>query len=126
MRIHYVREPYRVKSGEVWTPGNKPVALFLDTSVTVGTTVLPVGAYGVYFLPDRKSWTLIINKSSKGGGEYDKTQDLVRVPMESGNLGHDVGLPQLAFAHEAPLQCNLRLYTGSTMAWGEIRETEHK
>lgn len=122
IRLQYFQEPYALRKAEAWTPGNKPVALFLDTDISIGGAVLRVGAYGLYILPDKKAWTLIVNKSAKGGREYDKTQDLARLQMESGDLGHQVEVPQLALAHTAPAQCSLRIYAGSTMAWGEIKE----
>jgi hypothetical protein len=122
IRLQYSPEPYALRKAEAWTPGNKPVALFLDTGISIGGVVLPVGAYGLYILPDKKAWTLIVNKSAKGGSDYDKTQDLARLQMESGDLGHQVAVPQLALAHTAPAQCSLRVYAGSTMAWGEIKE----
>jgi len=106
----------------VWTPGNLPISLFLDTSVSIGDAVLPAGAYRLYILPEKKIWTLLVNKSVKGAEQSDKTKEMVRVVMGSGDLGHEEPAPKVAFAQVAPTQCNIRVYDGSTMAWAETRE----
>ena len=43
-------------------------------------------AYSIYIIPDKKSWTLIINKGVAAESKYDEHQDLVRVPMQIGHL----------------------------------------
>src|SRR5579864_943138 len=107
-------------SGKLWAPGEKPMVLFTQTELTAGNSEIPVGAYSMYFIPGKDHWTLVINKSVKPGG-YNRQQDLVRVPMDVGQVTE----PQpfsLTFGHVAPKQCNLRLYEGKTGSWAEFHE----
>lgn len=122
MRIQFAAEPYDLNDGRIWTPGDQPAALFLDTSVTIEGVVLPVGAYGVYLLPRKEHWTLIVSKSTKPATEYDSKGDIVRATMGSGDLGHKVDRPKIALVHVSPTQCNIRVYAGSTMAWEEVKQ----
>ena len=54
--------------------------------------------------------------------EYDEKQDLVRIPMEIGQSESLVAEVQVAFAHIAPKQCNMRLYYEKIGAWAEFHE----
>lgn len=106
--------------GKLWTPGQKPMILFTQADLTVGNSQIPVGAYSVYLIPGKDRWTLVINKNVKPG-EYNPQQDLVRVPMDVGQISE----PQpfsLVFGHMAPKQCNMRLYESKTGAWAEFHE----
>ena len=47
---------------------------------------LPIGAYTLFVIPNSKQWTLIVSKSTDTSGAYDPQQDLVRVPLDSGEL----------------------------------------
>ena len=40
----------------------------------------------MFVIPGAKQWTLIVSKSTDMTGAYDEQKDLVRVPMESGEL----------------------------------------
>lgn len=109
-----------LSSGKMWTPGDKPMVLFTQTDLTVGNTVVPVGAYSVYLIPAKDKWTLVINKSVKPG-QYNEQQDLVREPMDVGQISEAQPF-SLVFAHVAPKQCNLRIYDGKTGTWAELKE----
>ena len=107
--------------GQVWMPGNSPMDLFTQAALSTGDSEIPIGAYSVYIIPDKKSWTLVINKNVAPGSKYDQQQDLVRVPMQIGHLGTAVGF-KASFAHMAPKQCNLRIYYGEIGTWVEFKE----
>lgn len=124
MRLQYAQQQYDVDNGHVWTPGNQAMALFLDTSVSVEGVTLPVGAYGLYVLPEKNHWQLIVNRTAGKATEYDSKNDLVRTTMGSSHLDHKVDRPQLVLVHIAPTQCNIRVYADSTMAWGEMKEAK--
>jgi len=55
-----------------------------------------------------KQWTLVVSKSTDTTGAYDEAQDLVRVPMEAGELPSPATDFSVSFAHAAPNQCNIR------------------
>ncbi len=108
--------------GKIWTPGGKPLTLFTTTPVSVGGKELPVGAYTMFVIPSQKQWTLIISKSSDTSGKYDPQDDLVRVPMQYGELGSPENEFSVYFAHEAPDQCSMRLDLDTSRAWVIFQE----
>ena len=107
----------KVPYGKVWAPGDKPLTLFANTPVTVAGKDISDGAYTMFILPEEKSWTLIISRSTDVNGKYDESKDLVKIPMEFGELPQAEPEFTAYFAHTAPNQCNLRLDLGKTRAW---------
>ncbi len=99
----------QVPFGKVWAPGGKPMTLFTNTTVQVGSQVLPVGAYTVFVVPASKQWTIIVSKSTDMSGAHNDQDDLVRAPMDSGELPNPETNLSVGFEHAGPGQCNLRL-----------------
>jgi hypothetical protein len=99
----------QIPFGKPWGPGGKPMTLFTNTPVQIGSRNLAIGAYTIFVIPTAKQWTLIISKSTDTSGAYDEQQDLVRVPMESGELPSPEAEFRVSFAHIAPDQCSIRL-----------------
>jgi hypothetical protein len=66
-----------------WRTGaDDATALHTDADLHNGTVTVPKGDYTIYTLVNVTPWQLIINKQTKQWGtEYDKSQDLGRVPM---------------------------------------------
>jgi len=126
IKIQYNSSPPKhgteFREGQRWQPGGSLMILFTQTVLTVGNSVIPEGAYSLYVIPEKQKWTLIVNKSVTPNSKYDPAQDLVRVPMPTGEIGQALKEPKLTFAHIAPKQCNLRLYYENTGAWAEFRE----
>jgi hypothetical protein len=106
---------------KIWTPGNQPMIFFTSSAITLGGAIVPPGAYALYMIPGKSSWTLIVNKDVTPGHEYDAKQDVVRASMEVGKLPEPQSL-QLGFARMGPRQCNLRLYYGQIGAWADFNE----
>jgi len=98
----------QVPFGKAWAPGGKAMALFTNTPVQIGSRMLPIGAYTLFVVPNSKQWTLIVSKSTDTSGAYDQQQDLVRIPLESGELPSPEDNLSVSFAHVAPQQCNIR------------------
>ena len=76
-------EPY----GKVWRTGaNSGTKIGFDREVRFGDELVPAGLYGLYTIPEKKSWTVILNRNTKlwGAGGYDPAQDQLRivVPVE--------------------------------------------
>ena len=107
----------KIPYGKVWAPGDKPLTLFANTSVTVGGKDISDGAYTMFILPEEKSWTLIISRSTDTSGKYDETQDIAKIRMDFGELPKAEPEFTAYFAHTAPNQCNLRLDVGEARAW---------
>jgi hypothetical protein len=108
--------------GKLWEPGGSPVFLFAQTPLTLGSSVIPDGAYSLYVIPEKQSWTLVVNRNVTPGSKYDEKQDLVRVQMQIGQAEDTFKQPQVAFAQAGPKQCNMRLYYEKVGTWAEFRE----
>lgn len=113
---------HEIPAGKVWAPGGKPITLFTNTPVEIGGANLGVGAYTMYLIPTTKQWTLIISRSTDTTGKYDEKMDLVRVPMDSGELAAPESQLELSFGHIAPDQCSLRLELATTGAWAVFQK----
>jgi len=105
--------------GKVWSPG---VTLYVQTPLTLGNSTIGLGAYSVHFLPEKKNWTIVVNKNVSQGATYDASQDVARAPMEIGELPSPEKSLQLAFGHMAPKQCSLRVYYQKTGAFADFQE----
>ena len=108
----------------VWAPGGKPMTLFTNTPISIGATNLPAGAYTIFVIPDQKKWTLVVSKSGDTSGRYDEKDDLVRAPMEFGELPSAEPDFSIYFGHIAPGQCSMRIDLEKTRAWLTISESK--
>ena len=71
--------------GKVWRTGaDEATTIETDSDLMVGAMHVPAGKYGLFTLPDKSGWKLIINKTADqwGAFDYDDGQDLGRVDME--------------------------------------------
>ena len=106
-------------NGRVWSPG---ITLYVQTPLTLGGSEIPLGAYTIYLTPDRKNWTIIVNKNVTAGAAYNSAQDVAHAPMEVGEIPQPTKQLQLSFAHMAPKQCSLRVYYQKTGAFVDFME----
>ena len=95
------------RNGRVWSPG---ITLFVQVPLTIGGREIPLGAYAIHMMPDKKAWTLIVSKNVTAGAQYNSADDLARAPMEVGEIPEPTKQLQLAFAHMSAKQCSLRVY----------------
>jgi hypothetical protein len=67
-----------------WRTGaNEITVLTVDGDFMVGSIHVPAGSYGLYTIPGKTAWTLILSKTWKGWGTtYNEAQDLGRTPMK--------------------------------------------
>lgn len=110
------------KNGKLWEPGGSAMTLYTQAPVVLNQVEIPVGAFTIYVVPGKKEWTLVVNKNVTPGSKYDEAQDLVRSPMELGDLNPPVKPLQVALAHMAPKTCTIRLYYGSVGAQADFTE----
>ena len=96
--------------------------LFTQAALSVGTSEIPIGAYSMYIIPDKKDWILIVNKNVSAARDYYEYEDLARIRMPLGQLSEPQKEVDLFFGHVAPKQCNLRIYYGQSGAWAEFKE----
>lgn len=107
---------------KVWAPGGKPMTMFSNAGVAVGGKDLSPGAYTLFVIPGEKHWTLVVSRSTDTSGHYDEGHDLVRVPMEIGELSSPEAQFSIYFGHVAPDQCSMRLDLDKARAWVAFRK----
>jgi DUF2911 family protein len=107
------------RNGRVWSPG---ITLFVQTPLTLGGSQIGLGAYSIHLIPDKKNWTLIVNKGITAGAAYNPAQDVARGPMDIGEIPEPTKTLQLSFAHMSAKECSLRVYYQKTGAFGEFLE----
>lgn len=125
MSVRYISEPVgreKLRDGDVWAPGGSPMVLFTQTALSVGASEIPVGAYSLYLIPEKKEWMLVVNKNVTAGSKYDQQQDLFRSPLEMGSLGQATKRVEVTLVHAAPKQCNMRVYWETVGVWAEFKE----
>ena len=123
LTIRYLQPPKGKNPpfGSVWAPAGRPMNLFTETPLMVGNAKLPVGAYSLYLIPGQQRWELVVNKNVSGT-EYDATADIVKLPLDSGDLSTPKPRLELVFGHVAPEQCTLRIYFQKSGMWAEFHE----
>src|SRR5215467_6430320 len=106
-------------NGRVWAPG---ITLYVQTPLLLGRSEIGLGAYSVFLIPDKKNWTLIVNKNVTPGAAYNSAQDVARAQMDVGEISEPAKTLQLTFAHMAPKVCSLRVYYQKVGAFVDFTE----
>lgn len=82
-----------VPYGEVWRTGaDEATKLTTEVDLNIGGLQIPKGSYGVFTLPTKEGWQLIVNKTADqwGAFKYEAKMDLGRVPMKVSKSGQPV------------------------------------
>lgn len=107
------------KNGHVWSPG---ITLFVQVPLKLAGSDIPIGAYTIHLIPDKKNWTLIVNRDVTAGAAYNASTDVARAPMEVGEIPDPSNRLQLSFAHMSAKQCSLRVYYAKVGAFTDFLE----
>lgn len=116
VRYNPVSAKEKVTNGKPWTPGGTPMTLFTEAQLSLGTSMIPIGAYSVYPIPAHDHWTLAVNKNVTPGAAYDDKQDIARAQMETLQVAQPNDTLEVAFAHVGT-RCTLRIYIGKTASF---------
>ncbi|PYX51250.1 MAG: hypothetical protein DMG79_03815 [Acidobacteria bacterium] len=119
MRYNVASGKEKPPNGKPWSPGGAPMTLFTEAQLTLGSSVIPIGAYSVYPIPAKDHWTLAVNKNVTPGAAYDEKQDIARAPMETAQVEQAAGSLEVAFAHVGA-RCTLRIYAGKTASFADF------
>jgi len=120
--VRYIAIPTKqekISNGKPFTPGGVPMTLFTEAQLTLGTSLIPIGAYTLYPFPARGNWTLVVNKNVTAGSPYDERQDIARAPMETAQVEQPSDALEVAFAHVGA-RCTLRIYIGKTASFADF------
>lgn len=112
---------HEIPYNKVWAPGSKPMNMFLNHGVTVGGKDIPVGAYTMFVIPAPNRWKLVISRGTDTSGKYDESKDLLRVPMDWGELSSPESAFSIYFAQTAPGQCTMRVDLEKSRAWVDFQ-----
>lgn len=103
-----------VPYGEVWRTGANTIPnLTLEEEVTIEGQTVPAGTYGLFTIPNKNEWTIILSKNPKqwGAYEYKKGEDFLRFNVKTENLAKKVETFTIAFEDATPKS------TQVTLAW---------
>ena len=106
----------KLQNGKPWAPGGVPMTLFTSAQLTLGNSLIPLGAYTVFPIPARGNWTIVVNKNVTAGAAYDEKQDIARAPMETAQVEQPSEALEVAFAHVGN-RCTLRIYIGKSASF---------
>ncbi len=70
---------------QVWRAGaNEATTITFGDEVTVEGTKIPAGTYGLFAIPGRTEWTMILNKGAKqwGAYSYNQADDILRFKVK--------------------------------------------
>jgi hypothetical protein len=82
-----------VSYDQVWVSGSHwATAVIFSQDVLVEGIVIPAGMYGLFTIPGKDEWTLILNKNYDMhlADGYEESEDLVRVKVKPENLENTV------------------------------------
>ena len=106
-----------VPFGKVWRTGaNNATTLTFADDVTIGTTKIAAGKYGLLTIPDKDNWTIIITKSTDvtSPADYKQENDLVRVNVKPMSLKDKVETFTMQFANVKSGACDLQMMWENT------------
>lgn len=115
---------HEVPYGKIWEPGKQPLKLFTNSPLTIAGTSLPVGAYTMYLIPNKKAWTLVVSKNTNPSAAYDQAMDIVRAPMEVGILTSPELKFNVSFEHTGPKECTIRVDIADVGAWVPLQQQQ--
>lgn len=101
-------EPY----GTVWRTGaNSATVLKFSDEVIINDTKVPAGEYGLFSIPDKTEWTIILSKQPKqwGAYSYNEKDDLLRFKVKTEQLKDLTETLNLDFVNVTPTTCDLQM-----------------
>lgn len=82
-----------VAYGEVWATGaHKATWIQFDKPVTIGDQNIPAGKYGLFTIPGKQEWTVILNAvwDMHLADDYDASKDVIRITCTPETLENTV------------------------------------
>ncbi|WP_134089639.1 DUF2911 domain-containing protein [Olivibacter sp. XZL3] len=101
-------EPY----GTVWRTGaNSATTLTFSGDVIINGKTIPAGTYGLFTIPDKSEWTIILNKNSKqwGAYEYNEADDVLRFQVKPEQTKNKVETFTISFPEVTATEAKLAI-----------------
>lgn len=89
-----------VPFGEVWRTGaNNIPSITFEEEVMIEGNKVPAGTYGLFTIPNKNEWTIILSKNVQqwGAYQYKKEEDFLRFTVKPQTLGSTVETFTIAF-----------------------------
>jgi len=106
-------EPY----GKVWRTGaNSATVIKFSDDVTIEGKNIPAGEYGLFTIPNKSEWTVILSKTSKSWGAYtyNAADDFARFTVKPTKMKPAVETFTLQFANVKPTTAQLYILWENT------------
>jgi hypothetical protein len=106
-----------VPFGKVWRTGaNNATTINFGSDVTIGTTMVPAGKYGLLTIPDKDNWTIIITKQLDvtSPAAYKQESDIARVTAKPMTMKDKMETFTMQFANVKPGTCDLHIMWENT------------
>lgn len=95
-----------VPYGKRWRTGaNQTTTIKFSDEVTVEGKKVPAGEYGIYTVPDKTEWVVVLSKDTKRGADVDKfmdDQDVARFTIKPYKLAQKVETFTINFSDVTP------------------------
>lgn len=107
-------EPY----GAVWRTGaNSATTLTFSGDVMMNGKTIPAGTYGLFTIPDKSEWTIILNKNSKqwGAYEYNEADDVLRFKVKPEQTKNKVETFTISFPEVTATEAKLAIAWENTV-----------
>ena len=106
-----------VPYGKVWRTGaNSATTIEFANDVTIGSTKVPAGKYGLLTIPDKDDWTIIITKdvTVTNPADYKQESDVVRINAKPTTLKDKMETFTMQFSNVKPSTCDLQIMWENT------------
>jgi tetratricopeptide (TPR) repeat protein len=107
-KIFGAMEPY----GTVWRTGaNAATIIQFTDDVTIEGNKVPAGEYGLFSIPDKNEWTVILNKTAHqwGAYTYKQSDDILRFKVKTINHADPLETLTMQFNNVDQTKCELEL-----------------
>jgi hypothetical protein len=107
-KIFGALEPYDI----VWRTGaNSATVIKFTDDITIEGKNIPAGEYGIFTIPNKTEWTVILSKTAKtwGAYTYNEADDFVRFKVKPNTLTTPIETFTIQFADVKPTTAKLQL-----------------
>ncbi|WP_025764419.1 DUF2911 domain-containing protein [Dyadobacter tibetensis] len=116
---------HQLPYGQIWRTGaNQITNLTLSTEMTIEGNKVPAGTYGLFTIPDKTEWTIILNKGADqwGAYTYKEQDDVLRFKVKAQPQKAKVEHFTIQFADYTPTSATLSLSWENTGAQFSISQ----
>lgn len=103
---------------KVWRTGaNSATTIKFSEEVKIEGNTVPAGEYGLFTIPGKNEWTVILSKGAKqwGAYTYNQADDLLRLKVKPVSLKDKVETFTINFANVFPTTAQLQLMWDKTL-----------